>query len=260
MFLVAEGLGFLIPESPSRGMPGVIAPAGVKLATGAFLANLLWVVARWRSWNRMGWLGLRPGLRSFGIGLCLGLGMAAAALVLEIILGRGRLTLTAEPLGVYATFGVELLAALAVAALAEELLFRGFPLERLADVMGPVGASLLLASGFAALHAFNPGVTALGLVNIAVASLTLSAVYFRLGGLPAAWGAHLGWNAGLGLGADAPVSGIAFHVPSIEYSTNGPSWLTGGSFGPEGGLIATAVMAAVTVWLGRRMLLGQESA
>ena len=74
--------------------------------------------------------------------------------------------------------------------------------------------------------------------------------------MPAAWGAHLGWNAGLGVGVDAPVSGIAFHVPGIEYSAGGAVWIGGGAFGPEGGVIATLVMAAVTIWFGKDLLKG----
>ena len=55
-----------------------------------------------------------------------------------------------------------------------------------------------------------------------------------------AFGAHLGWNATLAALA-APVSGLPFDIPYIDYRMGGPAWLTGGAFGPEGGLLATAV-------------------
>jgi hypothetical protein len=42
---------------------------------------------------------------------------------------------------------------------------------------------------------------------------------------------------------DAPVSGLPFRIPWIDYQPGGPAWLTGGSFGPEGGLLATAAIA-----------------
>ena len=182
---IAGVLELVVPGTWGHGMAGIIAPASARLAVGALIANLLWVLARWRPWNQMGWYGVAPGARGFVLGLCLGLGMAAATLILELTVGRGQLTFTGEPIGAYAIAAGTLAAALLVAALAEELLFRGFPLSRLGDVIGPAYASLLLAFGFSALHAFNPGVTVLGLVNVAVASLSLSAVYFRLGGLPA---------------------------------------------------------------------------
>jgi len=252
--VVAQALAFILPSPWGNSVAGVIAPIAVQLVIGALLANLLWAARRWRAWRDMGWPGLTPGLRAFGVGLGLGLVMAAVALALELSVGRGRIGLTGEPFSAYAKVAVLLLPALAVAALSEELLFRGFPLSRLSDALGPAGASLLLALGFAGLHAVNPGVTLLGLVNVALASLALSAVYFKFGGLPAAWGMHFAWNAGLGVGVDAPVSGIAFRLPGIDYSADGASWVTGGLFGPEGGAIGTAVMGAVVVWLGGGLL------
>jgi hypothetical protein len=253
--VVAQALGFIVPPRWGHEVSGIIAPITLQLVVGALSADSLWWLAGWRSWKEMGWPGLAPGLGGFGRGLCLGLAMALAALLLEITVGGARLALTGETIAIYGRSAVTLIGALAVAALSEELLFRGFPLVRLADVMGPVGASLLLALGFAGLHGVNPGVTLLGLVNVAVASLSLSAIFFRLGGMPAAWGAHLGWNAGLGAGVDAPVSGIAFHVPGIEYSASGPAWITGGTFGPEGGVIGTLVMVVVAVWVGKDLIM-----
>ncbi|MBI4502582.1 MAG: CPBP family intramembrane metalloprotease [Gemmatimonadetes bacterium] len=226
-------------------------PAVARVAVGALLACAVWARAGWSSWNQMGWPGPKAGFAGFGLGLGVGLGMAAAAVVLELLVGQARLTVTPVSASAYLAASAPVAGMLAIAALAEELLFRGFPLSHLARALGPVRAALALAIGFAALHAFNPGVTPLGLINIGVASLALSAIFFRLGGLPAAWGAHLGWNGGLALGADAPVSGIAFHLPAVDYSAAGPNWITGGSFGPEGGLVATTVMGAVAVWLGK---------
>jgi len=248
----AKALDFALPRSLwGHGWPAVIAPAAVQVIGGALAANLLWAVAGWRSWRAQGWPGTRQGVRGFGLGLLLGLGMAACAVVLGVIAGGARVSLSEVPSRVYWGTAAALLGSLALAALSEEMLFRGFPLARLSDAMGPVAASTVLAVAFAALHFPNPGVTPLGLVNVALASLALSTVFFRLGGVPAAWGAHFGWNAGLGVAVDAPVSGISFHVPGVSYSAEGPDWIAGGGFGPEGGLVATVVMGAVTVWLGR---------
>ena len=110
----------------------------------------------------------------------------------------------------------------------------------------------MLAIVFALAHLFNPNVSTLGLVNIGLASLVLSAAFFTPGGLPAAWGVHWGWNAGLGLLADAPVSGLEFDLPVVDFTPGEPVWLAGGSFGPEGGLVATLVMMVVLAWLAHR--------
>src|SRR3970282_2114771 len=101
-------------------------------------------------------------------------GMASIVLGCELALAGISVQFTGQPFGAYAAVFPSLLAWLAVAALAEELLFRGVPLARLADETGPVGAAIILTAGFAGIHAFNPGLTPLGLVNVALASLALS--------------------------------------------------------------------------------------
>ncbi|MEE8572380.1 MAG: CPBP family intramembrane glutamic endopeptidase, partial [Gemmatimonadota bacterium] len=130
-------------------------------------------------------------------------------------------------------------------------LFRGYPLARLAVPLGKVGASVALAVVFAGAHLTNPEVSTLGLVNIGLASLVLSAAFFTPGGLPLAWGVHLGWNGGLALGADAPVSGLTFDIPALEFVTERSAWVTGGSFGPEGGIAASVAMAVALIWLSQ---------
>jgi hypothetical protein len=61
-----------------------------------------------------------------------------------------------------------------------------------------------------------------------------------------AFGAHLGWNGTLAA-LGAPVSGLPFQIPLVDYTMGGPPWLTGGSFGPEGGLLSTVAITAAIV-------------
>jgi hypothetical protein len=98
---------------------------------------------------------------------------------------------------------------------------------------------------FALFHSLNPGVTPLGLGNIALAGIFLGVAFYAPGGLWTAFGAHLGWNATLAA-LDAPVSGLPFDIPYLDYCAGSPVWLSGGRFGPEGGLMATV---AITVAL-----------
>lgn len=187
------------------------------------------------------------GVRAVGVGLAWGLGLAAMTVVL-CLAGGAELLVRPAPGERYLAVAVPLGAGLALAALLEELLFRGFPLARLAEALGPAAASVLLALVFAGVHAGNPAVSGLGLANVALASLLLSAAFFTPGGLAAALGLHLGWNAGLVFGADAPVSGLRFGLPALEFAPGPNRWWTGGGFGPEGGLAATLVLAAGLGW------------
>src|SRR5437879_11518338 len=108
---------------------------------------------------------------------------------------------------------------------------------------------LILALLFGIAHARNPSATVFSTVNVALAAVWLSFAFFSAGGMPLAWGAHFGWNAGLAILFDAPVSGYAFHVPVVEYAPGAHAWLDGGAFGPEGGIVATIALVTGTLYL-----------
>ncbi len=250
--MIAVPLTLAIPPAWEAG-PFGIAVQTFPLVVGALLVNALLVRQRLADWEMLGWAGPSRGPRAFGRGVGIGLVMALGALLFAVLFGSAGLELTGDPLTAFFAVALPVLVGLAVAALAEEVLFRGFPLARLAKVAGKAGASVALAVVFAVAHLGNPEATPLGLVNIGLASLVLSAAFFTPGGIYAAWGVHLGWNAGLGVGADAPVSGIALGLPVLEFRTGGPSWVTGGAFGPEGGLAATVAMGLALIWLARQV-------
>jgi membrane protease YdiL (CAAX protease family) len=229
-----------------------LARNGVSQLVGFFLAT--WLVGRLAnrySWDRMGWRAPRVLPSHFLRGLALGAGMAVVAVLLAVVLDGAalRLTGTAGFIGVAGPLAVGLCAA----ALSEELIFRGYPLRRLADAIGPGAAIAVLAIGFGASHMGNPEVGVLGTINIALAAVWLAVAFFSTGGMALAWGLHFGWNATLSLGFDAPVSGFAFDVPGMDYFPGAHAWVDGGRFGPEGGVIGTLViLGGVAAVLGRR--------
>jgi uncharacterized protein len=210
-----------------------------------------WLIGRRvdrRSWEALGWrprTGLPLGLAG---GVACGAVMALAAIGLAV-LGGATIHATADPAPAWGVVALPLGLGLIVAALTEELLFRGYPLRRLADAMGPAPATVVAALGFGLVHRGNPSATLFSTANVALAGVWLSCAFFSPGAMPLAWGAHFGWNATLALGFDAPVSGYAFGVSRIEYRPGAQAWLDGGAFGPEGGIVATVVMIAGSVAL-----------
>jgi hypothetical protein len=100
---------------------------------------------------------------------------------------------------------------------------------------------------FTVAHLGNANVGPIGVGNIALAGVWLSFAFFSPGGMPLAWGLHFGWNAGLGLVFDAPVSGHRLAVPAVDYAPGRHPWVDGGAFGPEGGFVATIVLVAGTL-------------
>jgi CAAX protease family protein len=250
-------VGIVVTVALSNLVPGVgggrwwLARDGVLQLAGFLTAT--WLVGRLAnrySWERMGWRQPRATPRRFLRGLALGGAMAGFAVLLAVVTDGAELRLSG--LGGFPAVAGPLVVGLCAAALSEELMWRGYPLRRLADAIGPGAATVLLAVGFGSAHLSNPGTSLLSTVNIAVAGLWLGVAFFSRGGMPLAWGLHLGWNAGLSLVFDAPVSGLAFDVPGVDYTPGVHAWLDGGRFGPEGGVIGTLVfIAGVLLLLGR---------
>lgn len=216
---------------------------GFGLATliiGVAVLKLNAVDLRWREASGGG------RARGFGLGLALGVAAAVVALLLALPAGGGW---SADQGGFGAYLGRVGLtfAALAAPALSEEVAFRGLPLVLLAGAFGRWPALVTLALVFAVAHGLNPHATPFAIANIALAGILLGVAFFAPGGIWTAFGAHLGWNAALAA-ADAPVSGLPFTIPFIDHHAGTPVWLTGGAFGPEGGLTATiAIVAAIAV-------------
>jgi len=192
------------------------------------------------------WLPLRRAAGGFPIGILLGVSAAAAAVGLSVPLGGARFLPDSGGMPQYLERVGGLLLLLAPAALAEELLCRGVAQIALGRAIGKFRGIVVLSVLFALLHAQNPNSTPLGLVNVGLAGVMLGVLIYAPGGIWTAWGAHLGWNGALAA-MDASVSGLAIQVPLINYDPGGPAWLTGGSFGPEGGLLATVTILGATL-------------
>jgi membrane protease YdiL (CAAX protease family) len=201
------------------------------------------------SWDRMGW-HTKPGglvpwlLRGVGLGAL----MAMLAIGLAFVIDRATVRFTGD-WSAWPRVVLPLALGLVLAALGEELMFRGYPLRRLAEAIGALPAMLILAVLFGIAHARNPNATFFSTVNVALAAIWLSFAFFSAGGMALAWGLHFGWNAGLAILFDAPVSGFAFHVPVVEYTPGRHAWVDGGAFGPEGGIVATVALLAGTFYL-----------
>jgi len=217
---------------------------------GSFLAAT-WVVGvlvHKRPWRDWGWRPAPGTARSFARGALVGAVMATGAVALALV-GGAKLRIE-ESLGTYVLAAIPLGLTLFGAALAEELTFRGLPIRRQADALGPTNATVVLALAFGLAHLKNPSATLLGAVNIMLAGAWLSIAFFT-SGMGLAWGLHFGWNAMLALGFDAPVSGFMMHVPGPEYTVGRYSWFDGGVFGPEGGLVATIALIGGAAYLLR---------
>ncbi|UCG33440.1 MAG: CPBP family intramembrane metalloprotease [Phycisphaerales bacterium] len=227
-----------------------IALIGLFVAAGVALVNSLMVWVGKSNLIKAGWPPPRAGLRGFGFGALLGLAMCAGMLLLTLVTGGARFTLTEGDLAAYLLRIFPLLGCLLLASLGEELLFRGYPLTVFAHALGRGWANLLLAVLFSAAHAAESGFNGLIALNIVVGSLTVGAIRFTSGGIPAAWGFHFAWN-GLQVLAGSTLSGEDYGVPLVRLVNDGPAVFSGAAFGPEGGLGATFATVIMLVFLAR---------
>ena len=145
----------------------------------------------------------------------------------------------------------------------EELVSRGYQLTNLAEGLdlpgiGPNGAILLAwvlsSSFFGLIHLSNPNATILSTLNIALAGLMLGFGYVLTGELAIPIGLHVTWNFFQGNVYGFPVSGRdPAGATFLTTEQTGPDLLTGGPFGPEGGLLAPAAMVLGLVLISLRI-------
>ncbi|HEX6434317.1 MAG TPA: type II CAAX endopeptidase family protein, partial [Gemmatimonadales bacterium] len=240
----------------TKGVNAVAAPGPTQTIVAGISQLLGFAFATWFIGFRalritrddLRWVTPRWGVPGLARGLALGAGAAGLALLAAVVVANSHWARDAGGLGEYLSQVLKTSLVLAPAALSEEMMFRGIPLVLLAAAIGRATALVLVAGlVFALFHGMNPGITPLGMGNIALAGIFLGVAFYAPGGLWTAFGAHLGWNATLAA-LDAPVSGLPFSIPFIDYRAGDPSWLSGGRFGPEGGILATgAITAALLV-------------
>jgi membrane protease YdiL (CAAX protease family) len=225
---------------------GVATLSGFGLATWIIGSRVLGIRAR-----TFGWTQGPVATRGFLLGLACGIIPALTALTLGAAAGGAGWARDGGGLAQYLLVVLQTILFLAPAALSEEVLFRGLPLVLFDRVLGR-GLAIILYSalffGFA--HSRNPDVTPLALANIALAGVLLGLVFYTSGGIWASFGAHLGWNATLAA-SGAPVSGLPLPIPLLDYHPGHPDWLTGGRFGPEGGILAGVALVGAAVVAAR---------
>lgn len=178
-------------------------------------------------WARDGGLGVL-----FGAGAMVVVGLSAWMFSPARVILPGQITVVS-----LLTDGVAFLAA----AAAEEIVFRGY-LQRLFTNWGGPWVGIAVPSVlFALFHGLNPHVTPLALVNIGLAGVVFALAVRWTGTLWLAVGYHFAWNLFQGAVLGLPVSGV-LRNGLLAFPTDGPPILTGGPFGPEGGLVVTMLL------------------
>ena len=224
------------------------------LGAGYFCTRLL----EGLPWRALG-LGFHAGwLRDLLVGSAIGI--ASLTVATAIATAGGGLTFTFSGRSTSLQVGETLVFSamlFVLAALAEEALFRGYPLQTLARARLVVLGVLVTSFGFAAIHLGNPNLhEMLPYLNLLLAGVWLAVAYVRTRSLWFPLGVHWAWNWALASLFGLPVSGINDLAPhSVLHGIDlGPTWLTGGNFGIEGGLACTITLIVSTLFIWRTRL------
>lgn len=247
--------GSLLPRVPG---PGGLSwtDTAVALASAVLAGWVMLNGVERRPPGALGFAAERAAPRGFAAGLVLGGAVLGAAVLAVAATGGLRWVQDGGTAAGYAAALAEVFLFLAVAAAFEEALFRGYPFQVLVNAMGDWPAALAVSGLFAWAHHLNPNVGALALANIFLAGVFLSLAYLRTRSLWFATGVHLGWNWTMAALLDLPVSGLPLDTPLYSAVETGADWWTGGAFGPEAGVAATAALLLGTGWLLRTRRVG----
>jgi uncharacterized protein len=227
-----------------------------------FLSSALlagWICGRWIEglpWRALGLSFHKGWLRDLLWGSIIGGASLLLAVLLGLLAGRIGFTFSGrELLGstLRSLCGTAFL--FIVAALAEEALFRGYPLQTLSRAHLVWLAIVLTSVPFGIIHWQNPNATVFSSANTALAGVWLGFAYLRTRSLWFPLGIHWAWNWIQGSVVGSPVSGLILsHHPVLQMVDKGPAWLTGGTYGIEGGAACTFVLLLSTLFIWRTRL------
>ncbi len=255
--LLTMVVGLAIPHTFSDDQIDLYLSPAVSLLAALIAHQVMLRAFDQKPWSAVG-LGrasARPQLLIKGLLM----GMAAIGIPSLILLGTSQLRLIPSGpgnSGAAAALGV---LTFLPAAFFEELMMRGYLFMLLREAFGWKAALIFTSVVFGLIHMANPNVDPESIALVILAGFFLGAVFLATGSLFATGMAHFGWNWIMGSVMHASVSGIDMPSPDFRIVDNGPDWLTGGAWGPEGGLAAGVGMIVSFMYLYARRIRRMES-
>ncbi|MBA2687828.1 MAG: CPBP family intramembrane metalloprotease [Gemmatimonadaceae bacterium] len=255
--LLTVVVGFAIPHTFDEDQIDLYLSPAVSLAAAAVAHYVMLRAFDRRPWSAVG-LGCSDAHpRLLGGGLLIGI--AAIGIPSLLLLATSQLKLIPVGAGSSGTAAALGILTFLPAAFFEELMMRGYLFLVLREAFGWKAALIFTSVTFGLLHMANPNVDPESIALVIMAGFFLGAVLLATGSLFATGMAHFGWNWVMGSLMHASVSGIDVFSPDFRIVDNGPDWLTGGAWGPEGGLAAGVGMMISFIYLYARRLRRMES-
>src|SRR5215510_7300638 len=205
-----------------------------------------------RSFSSVGFKLHRSWLRDLGLGsligaasLTLAVGIAAAAGAMSFDVHTTNVGFLAHAFAIVALFFL-------LSGATEELVFRGYPFQALIHNLGGPVALAITSVIFGLAHLLNKDASGLSSINTMLAGVWLGLAYLMTRSLWLATGLHVSWNFAMVFIFGLPVSGFPGmdEFAWLRGSAGAPLWVSGGSYGPEGGVAVKAAvsLSSLVIW------------
>jgi membrane protease YdiL (CAAX protease family) len=227
----------------------------IELVGAVTILLAAWIMTRYVDKRPFTSVGFTPDriVRDVLLGLGIGLGMMAGSVAVLRLAGWATLqTNVPFSLSILAVVGVAML----VNTVTQEVLVRGYIQQTIQSQYGVVLAVFVSAFIFMLLHLGAIKGAPLPAVNLFAAGILLGVAYAATNNLWLPIALHFGWNF-----LQGPVLGLTVSGQSVDsgwrvFRLAGPDVFTGGTFGLEGGLVATAT---TVLGIGALLLLRSPS-
>jgi uncharacterized protein len=224
----------------------------------ALIANLL--ALRFFTHLRLVDIGIgwnRASMDNIGLGILGGAGAATLVLAPALLFREAHIaaTPTEQPSFAVMVFVVTLLA---LGAMGEELMMRGYGFQILLGNCGVWATIIPAGLVFAFLHTANPHASWLGMVNTAAFGVLFGYAFVRSRDIWLPAGLHFGWNVTLPL-FGVNVSGLRMKMTGHDMVWTAGNLWSGGDYGPEASLLTSLVVIVLAFYIWKAPIRRQAS-
>lgn len=212
-----------------------------------FSVVLFWKVFEKKPIRYMGLINIKSSYRDLFIGLTFG--SISMILVFIILLGTqsvSMVNLFSNP-NLSRWIFIDLILFIFV-GINEEMFARGYCMSVLKQTRNKYVIVIVSSLIFSLMHSFNPYMSVLSYINLFLVGILFSYMYIKARNIWLPIGYHVTWNYFQGDIFGFQVSGTEvngmYNVKAV-----GNDLITGGSFGPEGGLVVTLIVLLGLVFL-----------
>jgi uncharacterized protein len=251
--IIGQGLGYMLHHIPAlhaweqiqpknQITPGVMMLGEGVAVFSLFFAAFLMTLIEKRSFADY----YLPPQQAFGKRFWQGVpyGFAMLSLLIALIAAFRGFSIEGVALagGDVVKYGVVYALAFLLVGFFEEFSFRGYMQSTLGSGIGFWPAAVILSILFGAIHLGNAGEAWFGALMAGSFGILAAFSLSRTGNIWFPIGMHAAWDWGETYFYSVPDSGFMAQGHLLNSTFHGPTWITGGSVGPEGSVFAFVVL------------------